>query len=97
MREKLSADRRRAALAGLPGWSEVEGRDAIRRELVFADFNQAWGFMSRVALIAEKMDHHPEWTNVWNRVSVVLSTHDAGGVTEKDVQLAAAIDQLAGV
>ena len=94
MREKLSADRRKAALDQLAGWSEAEGRDAITKTFTFADFSQAWGFMSRVALVAEKLDHHPDWTNVWNRVVVVLSTHDAGGVTQRDVELAAAMNRL---
>ncbi len=76
MVEKLSAEARRRALADLRGWSEVEGRDAIQKSFQFKDFNQAWGFMSRVALAAEKMDHHPEWFNVYNRVEITLSTHD---------------------
>ena len=85
----------RAALAKeLPGWSLIEGRDAIRRRFQFRDFAEAWGFMSRVALLAEKQDHHPEWSNVWNRVDIVLTTHDAGGVSERDVALARAIDAL---
>ncbi len=94
MRTKLTPDARRAVLAELPGWSEAQGRDAITRTFTFADFNQAWGFMCRAALIAEKMDHHPEWTNVWNRVVVTLWTHDAGGVTDRDVELARAMDRL---
>lgn len=80
----------------LPGWRMVEGRDAIARSFRFKDFGAAWGFMSRVALAAEKADHHPEWSNVYNRVEVVLSTHDAGGVTEKDVALARAMDGYSG-
>ena len=72
----------------------MPGRDAIRRDLKFADFNQAWGFMCRVALAAEKADHHPEWSNTYNNVSIVLSTHDAGGLSEKDVALARFIDGL---
>ena len=76
------------ALGKLNGWSEVSGRDAITRKFVFKDFNQAFGFMTRAALIAEKMDHHPEWFNVYKNVEVTLSTHDAGGVTELDVKLA---------
>lgn len=95
MRAKLSEERRRQALAELPGWTVVDGRDAIARSFRFADFGAAWGFMSRVALVAEKMDHHPEWTNVYNRVEVVLSTHDAGGVTERDVELARAMERIA--
>ncbi|GAB6052139.1 4a-hydroxytetrahydrobiopterin dehydratase [Magnetospira thiophila] len=86
---KILSDQARAdALADLPGWSAVEGRDALTKTYTFADFNAAFGFMSRVALAAEKADHHPEWFNVYNRVRVILSTHDAGGVTEKDIALA---------
>ncbi|MFC3071312.1 4a-hydroxytetrahydrobiopterin dehydratase [Phenylobacterium soli] len=85
------------ALKGLPAWSAVEGgRDAIRRTFVFADFNAAFGFMTRVALMADKLDHHPEWFNVYNRVEVTLATHDADGVTELDVTLATFMDQAAG-
>lgn len=87
----------RAALAqDLPGWSIAGGRDAITRTFRFGDFSEAWGFMSRVALLAEKHDHHPEWTNVWNRVEITLSTHDAGGLSARDVALAKAIDALLG-
>jgi len=96
MPAKLTADARKAALATLPGWSEVAGRDAIAKKFVFKDFNQAFGFMTRAALVAEKMDHHPEWFNVYKTVDVTLSTHDAGGVTELDVKLAEAMDRLAG-
>jgi 4a-hydroxytetrahydrobiopterin dehydratase len=78
-----------------PGWSRVAGRDAIRKSFKFKDFGAAFGFMTQVALIAEKMDHHPEWSNVYNRVEVVLTTHSAGGVTAKDVALAKAMDALA--
>lgn len=95
MSEKLTGTARQAALARLDGWSEVEGRDAIRKEFRFADFNAAFGFMARVALNAERLDHHPEWSNVYNRVDITLSTHDAGGVTERDVELAAFIDRAA--
>jgi 4a-hydroxytetrahydrobiopterin dehydratase len=84
-----------AALAQLEGWRAVEGRDAIAKEFRFKDFNAAFGFMARVALHAEKADHHPEWFNVYNRVEVTLATHDAGGVTEKDVALAQFIDAAA--
>ncbi|AWI81354.1 MAG: 4a-hydroxytetrahydrobiopterin dehydratase [Betaproteobacteria bacterium HGW-Betaproteobacteria-13] len=91
---KLSDAERTAALAGLPGWKMVDGRDAIEREFRFADFNAAFGFMSRAALQAEKLDHHPEWSNVYNRVHVVLSTHDAGGLTAKDVALAGFMNGL---
>jgi len=96
MAQKLSGEARKRALARLNGWSEANGRDAISKKFVFADFNQAFGFMTRAALIAEKMDHHPEWFNVYKTVEVTLSTHDAGGLTENDVQLAEAMDRLAG-
>lgn len=95
MSEKLAGRRRAEALAGLSGWSEVKGRDAITRTFTFEDFNQAFGWMSRVALVAEKMDHHPEWTNVYRTVEVTLATHSAGGVTERDVALAKAMDKFA--
>ena len=83
-----------AALLLLDGWSAVPSRDAIQKTYVFKNFSEAFGFMARVALQAEKMDHHPEWSNVYNRVSVVLATHDAKGVTQLDVSLAAYMDQL---
>ncbi len=95
MRTRLDAAGRAAALSELLDWSLVDGRDALTRTFTFADFSHAWGFMSRVALLAEKMDHHPEWTNVWNRVEVTLSTHDAGGLTALDVRLARAMDRMA--
>jgi len=85
-----------AALAQLSGWRAVDGRDAIAKEFRFKDFNAAFGFMSRVALHAEMADHHPEWFNVYNRVEVTLATHDAGGVTEKDLALAKFMDSAAG-
>jgi 4a-hydroxytetrahydrobiopterin dehydratase len=94
---KLAGEARKAVLAELKGWRDLPGRDAIAKKYVFKDFNQAFGFMTRVALTAEKMDHHPEWFNVYKTVEVTLSTHDAGGVTEKDVALAKAMDGLAGV
>lgn len=88
-------DAERAALpAALPAWGMVEGRDAIVRRFVFADFSAAWGFMARVALLAESQDHHPEWSNVWNKVEITLSTHDAGGLSARDLRLAQAIDAL---
>ncbi len=93
---KLEGALRKQALAELKEWREVEGRDAIARKFTFKDFNEAFGFMARAALVAEKMDHHPEWSNVYKTVEVVLSTHDAGGVTEKDVALAKAMDGFAG-
>jgi 4a-hydroxytetrahydrobiopterin dehydratase len=95
MTAKLTGKARSDARAALAGWTEVAGRDAIQKSFKFADFNQAWGFMTRVALAADKADHHPEWSNVYNRVEIVLSTHDAGGVSEKDVALARFIDQAA--
>jgi len=95
MAQKLAGEARQAALGGLKGWSEVADRDAITKKFVFADFNAAFGFMTRAALIAEKLDHHPEWFNVYKTVEVTLSTHDAGGLTELDVKLADAMDKLA--
>jgi 4a-hydroxytetrahydrobiopterin dehydratase len=95
MAAKLGADARKAALGKLGGWSDVTGRDAITKKFEFKDFNQAFGFMTRAALVAEKMNHHPEWFNVYNKVEVTLSTHDAGGVTELDVKLAEAMEKLA--
>ena len=84
-----------AALAALPGWSAAEGRDAITKTFKFADFSAAFGWMTRVALAAEKLDHHPEWFNVYSRVEVLLATHDADGVTELDVKLAKIMDEAA--
>ena len=86
---------RAKALHELHGWTEAKGRDAITKTYQFKSFSQAWGFMSRVALYAEKADHHPEWTNVYGRVDVTLSTHSAGGVTDKDVALARKMESLA--
>jgi 4a-hydroxytetrahydrobiopterin dehydratase len=96
MAERLSAEARRSALRGLPGWSEVSGREAIARTFTFKDFNEAFGFMARVALVAERRDHHPEWRNVYRTVEVVLATHDAGGVTMLDIELATAMNAIAG-
>ena len=76
------------------GWAYVPGRDAIHKSFKFEDFSEAFGFMVRVALVAEKMDHHPEWFNVYNKVDVTLTSHDAGGVTQKDLTLAKAMDSL---
>ena len=90
---RIGAD---AALSRLPGWAAADGRDAITRSFRFADFNEAWGFMSRVALKADQLDHHPEWFNVYNRVDVLLATHDANGVTELDVELATFMNMAAG-
>jgi len=96
MPAKLTGEARKVALAKLAGWTEVAGRDAIAKKFVFKDFNQAFGFMSRAALVAEKMDHHPEWFNVYKNVEVTLSTHDAGGLTDLDIKLAQAMDEIAG-
>jgi 4a-hydroxytetrahydrobiopterin dehydratase len=96
MAQRLTDDERRAAVGTLTGWSPVEARDAIQKTFKFKDFNEAFGFMARVALVAEKMDHHPEWRNVWNTVEVALSTHDAGGLTQLDIELAKAMDAIAG-
>ena len=95
MVERLTGAARQSALRKLHGWSEVEDRDAIRKSFHFSNFSEAWGVLSRIALVAEKMDHHPEFFNVYNRVEIVLSTHDAGGLSERDVHLAQAIDELA--
>jgi len=92
---RLTAAERDEALAALPEWRPVEGRDAITRTFTFADFNQAFGFMTRAALAAERMDHHPEWQNVYKTVVVTLSTHEAGGLTARDVALARTMDRLA--
>jgi 4a-hydroxytetrahydrobiopterin dehydratase len=96
MSQKLAGEARKAALGRLKGWSEATGRDAITRKFVFADFNEAFGFMTRAALVAEKLDHHPEWFNVYKTVDVTLSTHDAGGLTERDIKLAEAMNKIAG-
>src|SRR5260221_10784124 len=96
MLERLTVEARKAALAELSGWSEVPGREAIAKTFTFKDFNEAFGFMSRVALVAEKRDHHPEWKNVYRTVEVVLATHDAGGVTALDIDLAKAMNAIAG-
>jgi 4a-hydroxytetrahydrobiopterin dehydratase len=94
--DKLAPDALTAALGKLAGWQRTSGRDAITKTFVFADFNAAFGFMTRVALVAEKMDHHPEWSNVYKTVMVTLTTHDAGGVTGRDITLAEAMDHFAG-
>ena len=95
MAERLTAEARKAALQELSGWTEVSGREAIARTFTFKDFNEAFGFMSRAALIAEKSDHHPEWRNVYKTVEVMLATHDAGGVTKLDIELAKAMNAIA--
>jgi len=92
---KLSDQEREDALADLPGWQWDAEREAIRKRFTFADFNAAFGFMTRVALAAERADHHPEWANVWNRVDIALTTHDAGGLTARDIALAKRIEALA--
>ena len=92
MPKKLEGAARTSSLKELPQWREVPGRDAITRKFEFGNFNEAFGFMTRVGLLAEKMDHHPEWFNVYNKVEVTLATHDAGGVTENDVKMAKAMD-----
>ncbi len=97
MATRLTDAQRREALESLHGWIEADGRDAITRRFAFRDFSEAWGFMSRVALVAEAMDHHPEWLNVYRTVEVTLSTHDADGLTEKDVRLARAMNDIAGI
>ncbi|HWA29554.1 MAG TPA: 4a-hydroxytetrahydrobiopterin dehydratase [Rhizomicrobium sp.] len=93
--KKLEGQARAAALKSLSGWKPVDGRDAIAKQFQFKDFNAAFGFMTRAALLAEKMDHHPEWFNVYNKVDVTLSTHDAGGVTQNDIDMAKAMDSWA--
>ena len=96
MLERLTVEARKAALTELSGWSETPGREAIARTFTFKDFNEAFGFMSRAALVAEKNDHHPEWKNVYKTVEVVLATHDAGGVTALDIELAKKMNRFAG-
>jgi 4a-hydroxytetrahydrobiopterin dehydratase len=95
MANKLDQVARQGIAARLPGWRVADGRDALQKTFKFKDFSEAFGFMARAALVAEKMDHHPEWSNVWNRVEVTLSTHSAGGLTELDVKLAEAMDRIA--
>lgn len=96
MIQKLTADERSSALRELAQWTPAEDRDAIRRSFKFKNFNEAWGFMNRVALLAEQQDHHPEWFNVYNRVDILLSTHDCDGLSARDVKLAKAIDKIVG-
>jgi len=96
MAQKFSPEARKAALSKLKDWSDVSGRDAITRKFVFKNFREAFAFMTKVAEVAEELDHHPEWFNVYKTVEVTLSTHDAGGLTELDVKLAEAMDRLAG-
>tara|TARA_B100000378_G_scaffold20687_1_gene16198 strand:+ start:535 stop:822 length:288 start_codon:yes stop_codon:yes gene_type:complete len=92
--EKLNESERKTWLDALDGWTMASDRDAIERTFEFADFSEAWGFMNRVALLAEKNDHHPEWSNVYNRVEIALTTHDADGLSMRDVEMAKAIDAL---
>jgi 4a-hydroxytetrahydrobiopterin dehydratase len=94
MVQTLSPEDRVAALSELSDWEVLDGRDAIRRKFVFADFNEAWGFMSRIAMEAERRDHHPEWSNVWATVDITLSTHDCDGLSSQDVELARFIDKI---
>ncbi len=96
MNERLQGAARIKAIKELADWAEVEGRDAIHKRFQFKNFRQAWGFMSQVALVAEKLDHHPEWTNVYGRVDVTLTTHSAQGVTDLDLSLAKKMDEIAG-
>jgi 4a-hydroxytetrahydrobiopterin dehydratase len=91
---RLTEGHRRESLAAIPEWSYDEGRDAITRRFTFRDFSEAFAFMTRVALLAEKSDHHPEWSNVWNRVDVLLTTHDAGGLSQRDIAMAQAMAAL---
>jgi 4a-hydroxytetrahydrobiopterin dehydratase len=95
MTVKLNEQQRHAALGKLPGWTNTDDRNAIRKTYRFADFNEAWGFMSRTALIAEQMNHHPEWLNIYNWVEITLTTHDAGGLSALDVDLANHMDRIA--
>jgi 4a-hydroxytetrahydrobiopterin dehydratase len=94
MIQTLTADERAQQIASLHGWQTVVDRDAIHRRFEFADFNEAFGFMTRVAIKAQEMDHHPEWFNVYNKVDITLSTHEANGVTERDIELASFIDSI---
>lgn len=98
MPAKLDPDTRETTLATLQdgGWTLVEGRDALTKTFKFKDFSEAFGWMTRVALLAEKMDHHPEWSNVYNTVEVTLTSHDVGGLSERDVKMAQALDEMEG-
>jgi 4a-hydroxytetrahydrobiopterin dehydratase len=96
MVKQLDEGQRAGIAADLPGWTLVAGRDALHRGFKFRDFSEAWGFMARVALLAEAQDHHPEWSNVYNTVEITLTTHDAGGLSERDLKLAASIDGVCG-
>ncbi|MGA2128957.1 MAG: 4a-hydroxytetrahydrobiopterin dehydratase [Xanthobacteraceae bacterium] len=92
--KRLAGEARKTALGKLKGWNEVQGRDAITKKFTFQDFSEAFGFMVRIALVAEKLDHHPEWFNVYKNVEVTLSTHEAGGLTDLDLKLAEAMDNI---
>ena len=94
MVEQLDEEQRAAVLDRLGEWDYDDARDALTRSFLFADFSEAFAFMTRVALLAEKHDHHPEWSNVWNRVDMLLTTHDAGGLSQRDVQMAEAVELL---
>ena len=94
MIKKLTNTERAAALAKLSEWSEMHDRDAIERTFTFADFNQAWAFMTQIALAAERLDHHPEWSNVWSNVTIILSTHECNGISQRDIDLAVFINDL---
>ncbi len=96
MARRLTDDERAGLATTIPGWKPVSGRDAVHRAFKFKNFSEAWGFMTRVALLAEKLDHHPDWSNVWNTVRIELSTHDVGGLSSNDIRLAQAIDKLLG-
>ncbi len=96
MTAKIDPQTLQEELSTLDDWTKPEDRDAIEKSFKFKNFNAAWGFMSRIALLAEKMDHHPEWFNVYNKVDITLTTHDAGGISEKDIKMAKAIDAFAG-
>ena len=95
MANRLTVAEREAALEKLPGWHLADGREAISKRFIFNDFNEAFGFMTRVAMVAEKMDHHPEWSNVYKTVDITLSSHDAGGLTERDIRLGEAMERIA--
>ncbi len=96
MVERLSEAERAEALDALPNWDYQDERDAITRRVLFGDFAEAFGFMARIAILADKVDHHPEWSNAYNRVDILLTTHDAGGLSHRDVELAGAIDAVLG-
>jgi 4a-hydroxytetrahydrobiopterin dehydratase len=95
MNERLHGQTRIKSLKDLPDWKDAEGRDAIEKRFQFKNFRQAWGFMTQVGLVAEKMDHHPEWSNVYGRVDITLTTHSAQGVTSLDIELARKIEEIA--